>query len=98
MAALVEPATRANDKTAIEIQEKAAKDLADLVETIIKRMDEEEIKLAFSGSVLEKNNFIRKSLVKNIEQLNTACTIEIVDSENDAAYGAALLALEELFS
>lgn len=98
LAALVEPATRANDKTAIEIQEKAAKDLADLVETIIKRMDEEEIKLAFSGSVLEKNNFIRESLVKNIEQLNTACTIEIVDSENDAAYGAALLALEELFS
>ena len=98
LAALVEPATRVNDKMAIEIQEKAAKDLAYLIETTIRRMGEKELKIAFSGSVLEKNNFIRESLVKNIENLNTDCKIEIVDSNNDAAYGAALLALEELFS
>lgn len=98
LAALVEPATRVNDKTAIEIQEKAAKDLAYLIEATIRRMDEEELKIAFSGSVLEKNNFIRETLVKNIEKFNTDCKIEIVDSNNDAAYGAALLALEELFS
>lgn len=93
-ATLLEPAAKAGDKRAQEIERRCADSLAQLFAAVRTKMPEER-NVALAGSVLEKNERIRELTVermcKKAEDDNGNKGLQIRVSGNDASIGALRL-------
>ena len=96
LAPVVDKANLSGDGKAAEILECAVSELFLCASSVIDRLhfQQELVPLVFSGSVLQKSTKIRNNL-KN--KLKTAYPmVSVQDSENDAAWGAVLMALRHI--
>lgn len=80
------------DKTAAEICQEAASELALLAHSAILKLDYQENEIAAAGGLIKNNYFYQ--LVK--EKLSKKYELEIYKAKKSAAYGAVFLALREL--
>ena len=91
---MLEPAAKAGDKKAQEIERRCADSLAQLFAAVRTKMPEER-NVALAGSVLEKNERIRELTVermcKKAEDDNGNKGLQIRVSGNDASIGALRL-------
>ncbi len=92
LAVLSTKASDMGDEVAFHIQDNAIESLAKIVEATATRMKDESFEMTFAGSVLTKNEYIRNGLKERIKNLNS--NIDIIEPRHDAAYGAAMMALE----
>lgn len=87
----LEQAIEQGEKGARAIAEKAASALAVLTLTVLKRLQDADLPIAFLGGVLLGNQVIR---AKTEAKISLRCGIaNIRKAEHDAAYGAAIRAL-----
>lgn len=98
LSALIADAAGAGDEAAVNIEKRAAVELCDLCEPAIKFFDR-KARIALSGSVLQKNNRIRTYFMHEMQDryfsgFGTDNGIRVVMAENEADYGAMLLALQ----
>lgn len=94
LAPLLTAACEAGDRQGQAIAAASATGLVPLVEAVAGRLGMPEGPLALLGSVLSANRFVHEAL---INQLGTAMPgLAIVPQQHDAAYGAALMALQRL--
>jgi len=97
LAMLVEDAAKVRDEVAAQIEREAAKELAILCEPAVQFFGKSTT-IALSGSVLQKNSRIRQYFIGEIqdaypENFGMPQGITVQMSENEADYGAMLLAL-----
>jgi N-acetylglucosamine kinase-like BadF-type ATPase len=92
---LLDPACLAGDKVALQIARDAAHELFLCIKAVVERLRfQDEIGLVLQGSVLEKGQFVKQELV---QLLNHAYpSIQVKESMYDAAWGAVLMALENI--
>lgn len=90
---LIEGAYEQKDEIAVSIINKCVCDLMHLVSPILKQLSG-EVCLAVAGSVLLNNNEIYRLFVKKMHQLYP--NVLIGKAKHNAAYGAVLLALEQI--
>ncbi|WP_230398235.1 N-acetylglucosamine kinase [Novisyntrophococcus fermenticellae] len=88
LAPLISQAAAYGDRSAMEIERKSARDLADLVIAVSGNMPEEK-HLALSGSVLLHNLHIRKLVCSCLETYDSS--MEIIINYGEAAAGALRL-------
>ncbi len=88
LAALISRASGQGDTAALEIEERAAKDLYELADAVLRQLPCAQ-SVAFSGSVLMKNERIRNRLKNAL--LRTYPYLEICETEQNAAIGALRL-------
>lgn len=86
-------AYEAGESVALASLEKAADKLADMVAPVVCKLQLEEGEIAFCGSVITKNDVVIGKLKNKLKELfpNLKC----IQPKQDAAYGAALRALEQ---
>ena len=92
---LVCEAAKGGDQAAIAIQEKGARELADVAETCVKKLGfdrESEFLAGVWGSVFEKNKLFFKSYQQELTSRYPNC--KVVFPEGDAADGAVGLAYD----
>lgn len=82
------------DPEALAICGRLVFELAELAAPVVETLGLEEAELAFSGSILEKDKFIRNGLEKKLH--GKYPSLQFVQPKCPAARGAALLALESL--
>lgn len=82
------------DLAAENIINKCGSELLNLIRPVIEKLELTGCSLAMTGSVLRKNEFIRKSFVDLVSE--NYPDIECKLPDNDAAYGAVLMALKQL--
>ncbi len=92
LATLLSPALAAGDYAALGIAERAADELALLCATTADKLDLREGRAAFTGSILEHVDIIREGVKARLGRTNPG--LVFTKPERDAAYGAALMALE----
>ena len=95
LAVLVCEAAKGGDQAAIAIQEKGARELADVAETCVKKLGfdrESEFLAGVWGSVFEKNKLFFKSYQQELTSRYPNC--KVVFPEGDAADGAVGLAYD----
>ncbi len=87
-------AYEAGEEAAMASLEKAADKLADMVVPVVRKLKLEEGEIAFCGSVITKNEVVIEKLKNNLKAMfpKLKCT----QPKQDAAFGAALRALEEV--
>ena len=94
LAPLLTIACEAGDTQALEIAEASAAGLVPLIRAVADRLDLQTGPLALLGSVLTANQYVREALTT---QLAAALPeLAVVPQRQDAAHGAALMALEWL--
>ncbi|MGI2293170.1 N-acetylglucosamine kinase [Paenibacillus sp. GXUN7292] len=95
IAPLLSTALDAHDHAALKIADKSAASLVELVIPIMNQFGAEEgAPIAFAGSVLLKNNRIQKAVVEQLRMHYPQ--ILCYPAKQDAAFGAVLLAAEQL--
>jgi N-acetylglucosamine kinase-like BadF-type ATPase len=94
LAKLADEAYAQDDVTAYEILSDAAEELFLLARSAIirLRLEERPARLAACGSVLEKSRCVRNEFIRLVGEAYPG--IMITGAENDAAYGAVMLALK----
>lgn len=93
LSVLLTEAIEAGDVVAMRIARQAAESLAKIVETGFKYFSSEEtVNIAVSGSVLQKNERIRKEFTDAL--LLRAKNCNVIFPEHEADFGAMLLALQ----
>ncbi|MHB8066059.1 MAG: N-acetylglucosamine kinase [Ruminiclostridium sp.] len=85
-------ACNAGDSAALEIAVKCSCELMKLVMPIADKLDLYEGEIAFAGSILQKDEYIRNLFVKRLRK--TYPKMKWTYPQNGAAYGAALMAIE----
>lgn len=95
-AIMVDVACQENDTVALEIVEKITKALVECVDAVLKILDfgKNKIKLVINGSVLTNNHYVRNQFKNTIA--NIMPQVELCEMRYDAAYGAVLIALENI--
>lgn len=96
MAPLVMTGIRKGEKDAQAILDKAAESLADLAVPVARKLTVESPRIAFCGSVLEKNELLRAQTQDAI--LKRLPKAQCVPGKADAAYGSVKICLEALLS
>lgn len=95
LAKLLTPAVEQNDRVAVRIEGEVVNDLYEHIAAMMKKLDPTDtVQVVFSGSVLTQNQNIRERLIAKLStdfQNIVFCPIR-----NNAAWGAAVMALEEL--
>lgn len=97
IAALAPNLTKAyaeDDQAAREITEKCCVELVKLVHPVVERLNLVDCTLAMAGSILQKDENIRKGFTVRIGCIYSGIVCKI--SEHDMSYGAALMASEYL--
>jgi len=92
LARLVESAAKEGDNIALEIEQKAASDLASVARALIKRAGLSKHKIVLSGSIILRNENVQRLFCEGL--LKDFPEIEIVEMAEDAEIGAARLAWE----
>jgi len=82
------------DSAAKAIISKCGNELLNLIQPVIEKLELTCCSLAMTGSVLTKNEYVRKSFVDQVSEKYPGIRCKLPD--NDAAYGAVLMALENL--
>lgn len=82
----------AGDRAAVEIVEKCCNELFQLVCPVVERLGLDSCSLAMSGSILQKDENIRSGFTARVASKYPG--IKCTTPENDAAYGAMLIALD----
>lgn len=90
LAPLLTPACQAGDTVALEIAGKAANYLAQLIATAVAQLEMETGPVAFSGSILTKEPFVRKFLCKKLD--TNWGNMVYYNAKADACAGAVLMA------
>lgn len=97
---LISKAIKADDEVAIVIAEKAVSELflltSALVEKLLATTAANELSIAYCGSVVTKNYYIREKLTERLKSRYEG--ISCIMPLHDAAYGACLLAKEQHLS
>lgn len=94
LAPLLTMAVAQKDLAAKNILKKAADELCLLATNVIKKAELENGELSFLGSVILKDEALLKALKTRIKKVHPG--VSFVDAENDAAMGAALIALAKM--
>lgn len=96
LAIILSEAYSGGDKIALRIAEEAAADLFNHVRVVVEKLklQGKEANLVTNGSVINKNSYIRS----HFEKLVNKCfpNINILEPQDDAAFGAVLMMLKEL--
>lgn len=87
-------AYEAGEEAAVASLEKAADKLADMVVPVVRKLKLEEGEIAFCGSVITKNEVVIEKLKNNLKAMFPK--LKCIQPKQDAAFGAALRALEEV--
>lgn len=90
LAPLLTEACNQGDEAALAIAEKAAKNLAEMVDAVVRTLDMPRGPLAFSGSILTKQPHIMEKICKILDR-NWPDMVYYTEKK-DAAYGAVLMA------
>lgn len=95
-AALIDKAYKHNDKVAVEIVQQTIEDLFKTVEAILIKLAfiDKPVKVVINGSVLLKNEAIQKGFKAYLNKYYPL--VEVCQMKHDAAYGAAIKALQEV--
>ena len=93
LAPLLNEALKSNDEAAKKIAENAAKGLSELAVTAWKTSGMTTGDIVFMGSIFKHFPYIRKCTEERI--LKELPDVHIKEPDNDAAYGAAKLAMKE---
>lgn len=73
-----------SDPVTHQLLQEAADELVEMIRLLLNRMNQTQVKLALAGSVLEKNHFIRESVVARLQDQIT----EVVLSDSPNTKGA----------
>ncbi|OCN00573.1 ATPase [Clostridium sp. W14A] len=92
LAKLLPEACAQGDGTALAIADRCVTELFLLAVPVLEQLGFQKGSLAFSGSILQKNLFIREGLLKKLTEEYPG--LECVIPARDAAYGAAMMALQ----
>ncbi len=84
----------AGEKVALASLEKAADKLADMVAPVVRKLHLEDGEIAFCGSVITKNEVVIGKLKNKLQAMFPE--LKCIQPKQDAAFGAALRALEEV--
>lgn len=87
-------AYEAGEEAAVASLEKAADKLADMVVPVVRKLKLEEGEIAFCGSVITKNEVVIEKLKNKLKAMFPK--LKCIQPKQDAAFGAALRALEEV--
>ena len=93
-AKLLPEAYEANDAIALEIVEQCSAALSNLVTPVVDKLGLMRDKLAFSGSILQKDLLIQKKVKEKLNKRHPG--LQCISPLHDAAWGAVYLALESL--
>lgn len=93
-AILVDTACKVNDEVAFEIIEQTVQDLFECTSAALKRLEftNKPVKIIINGSVLVNNAYVNKGFKEKLAKVYPLA--EISTMIHDAAYGAALIALQ----
>lgn len=94
LAPILTKACELGDQTALKIADKSAHSLLELVIPLAEKLSMQEGSLAMAGSVLLKNSFIQTAFMGLLKERYPAMTC--ITPKNDAASGAALMALNRM--
>ncbi|WP_020616512.1 N-acetylglucosamine kinase [Paenibacillus daejeonensis] len=94
LAPLLTIACEAGDTQALEIAQASAAGLVPLVRAVADRLDLQTGPLAMLGSVLTVNRFVREAFTNQLASVLPG--LAVVPQQQDAAHGAAIMALERL--
>jgi N-acetylglucosamine kinase-like BadF-type ATPase len=92
LAPILTTAYAAGDRAAAEIVEKSCNELFQLVYPVVERLRLDSCSLAMSGSILQKDKNICSGFTARVASKYPG--IKCTTPENDAAYGAMLMALD----
>lgn len=94
LAPILTKAFAEGDEAARQIAQKCCRELVKLMSPVVERLGLENCSLAMAGSILQKDEFIQRGFIEavKIKYPGVACTTP----RNDAAYGAVLMALENV--
>ncbi len=86
-------AAKRGDEVSIEILKRAGEELGRLVGTLSKKLDFEKTLISYSGSVLEKNEFVRKSFEKFV--MSKIRNVELKSPRCSPAFGGIIMTFEK---
>ena len=93
-APLVIEAAKAGDETAKIILNEESNELIKQIAAMKKKLNEEKLNLAFTGSLIQNKNYYSNLLREKIK--NELPFVEVTDAENSPVVGAILLAKKYL--
>lgn len=88
LAKLCSDAAEKGDEGAIAIFDEAAKEMAEMIKTLLKNYDKDMVKVSYTGGVFKSGELILKPLRKDLN----GCNIKLVEPELEPDLGACLLA------